>query len=1377
MELVAMDERQLSPMQFASFLLPALTVRALQAPTVRAEVYHTLVEAFVKRLWPDMWEAILGAFCRVHLQPAEFRTLMQVPGTLARWIREESGLQVVEFNPPRINNLSRLQEILDLEREESLEVLSRHSMPNVDYEENEVISNEEFRRGNRYTMDNAGAQVRIDPRLPVARRLAMEDVPPESHANTQDGGEPPAPAIAEVVEVAEINRRWPSNHMMAAYRTIDQLVEGCRTSGPTVLPAASHLLRNFNTELLELAPLDLTQVPDSPPLQFVSTELQQTIQEATYLNDDLYGTLLLQVLRPFVQTHLPLACWMIMHHLGVNTAREAVQIASVSSQLVRRIRELDLQVVSLKPPQPEVEIDQVLQLETEEGFRMVLVLQTEICQNESHECFFDAMRAWLASLYPHQRGEISQIYHVMPNFSETPYPSTMAGKDRPLRFRAEISFNYQEFLAIDSEVSPLRAQWKELVARHTNGLKIIAHFEQSCSVVAYLPGVFPEHGLNEIKAMILAYPTLLAEGEGLHIDWDSIPWMDGQETVWIRIAKVVVHQNSVQMSLECFRILLSGIRSWLSVPFWLLSCTPHSFKITFEATFMRQLRVKLLQEVLSQVWADPHEVHISERIAGHPLQPWQLSFTVAEYILSKSDEPGEELFDRSIFTQIVMGPKKGEISFVVTPGMMKVAWDQRYWLDRVIMGSYPTVTTPIQWTSDSPSMIPPEAGDGPPTPIPTHGFETKLDDQDQDSVETEEAYSVATSLKAPPDVIRQAEAGGDRVSPTAEAGDEINTPQLHDLTPTRELVIALLHEIRDLKIYNQKREEELACVMKELMSKQEVTTQSLTSLGNEITVLTNGAASPDNVSGLTGSSQTTFTRAIILAINEAIKAAYSPGGIVSSQCEEDANMTNEQFALMIRENVLDGIFPEIQDTIITSIRDQTEAMTRLIAHPGRFQAGEIAKVVKEHLAPSMNAMSEGLLRLATTVELALNAPAHSTMGSIAHDVSPTYELLKDTRNAIRLLGGRMASGLDYMQKVGFEIMEFLSRERRIGASHEMAVRKYLKSIKVVTELVQVAVETEDPGESHSFTNAILRCMSLVKSAQAEFENYFSGHTNPTPPLADSVQDGSGTPLSPSNTFYNPGQNIYGNLHEEKGVDQTLSEAMEHYDGQHRLHEESSGNNSNQNPTEEDPVASRKDPPEQIYPSLMMRAECAPVTSNSPTEEQLVVVATMASQGQIVIAEPVAEEDDEEEQLEVAKALSLSEFHSDERKPAAAQQKQNTSNEITPVKESTELTQAQVEQLGADPLQAYTANAKDSQDDAILNLLAETDSEDGSKSVSIYCRASNMRDVSNLSFPTGIGQDPEESGGEESATVTDKMSPRRTRSRSKRDSTSDPVWEE
>jgi hypothetical protein len=127
---------------------------------------------------------------------------------------------------------------------------------------------------------------------------------------------------------------------------------------------------------------------------------------------------------------------------------------------------------------------------------------------------------------------------------------------------------------------------------------------------------------------------------------------------------------------------------------------------------------------------------------------------------------------------------------------------------------------------------------------------------------------------------------------------------------------------------------------------------------------------------------------------------------------------------------------------------------------------------------------------------------------------------------------------------------------------------------------------------------------------------------------------------------------------------------------------------------------------------------------------------MASQGEIIIAEPFTEsnnEDDEDEQIEVAKALSLSEYQADERKPDAAEQPQqnNASNEITPVKESTGLNESQVEQLGADPDQAYTARTNNYHSEAVVNPLAETDSKDGSKSVCIYCRASNMRDVSNL----------------------------------------------
>jgi hypothetical protein len=341
---------------------------------------------------------------------------------------------------------------------------------------------------------------------------------------------------------------------------------------------------------------------------------------------------------------------------------------------------------------------------------------------------------------------------VLPNFSEIAYPCVGIGPDRPLRFRVEISFDYQDFLGICPESSPLRTQWKEMVARYTNGLKILAHFDHTSSVVAYLPGLCPDHGLSEIKGQILSYPTLLASGEGLHIDWDATPWKDGSEAVWLRIAKVVVHQESFQN--------VSRVLSDTTICYKELVIRPVPAAELHSPFFQNNIRGHIHDEVMREVitcgpvpvWADPHDVHISEHIAGQPLLPWQLSLTVAEFILSKSEDPEDELFDRAIFTQIMMGPKKGEISFVVAPGRMQVAWEHRHWVDRLLTGSFPTLTSPIRWTSYTP---PSGQASGEqevaPTPIPAHGFvDNQSDDQDNDSIEAEDQFSAETVLKAPP---------------------------------------------------------------------------------------------------------------------------------------------------------------------------------------------------------------------------------------------------------------------------------------------------------------------------------------------------------------------------------------------------------------------------------------------------------------------------------------------------------------------------------------------------------------------------------------------------------------------------------------------------
>lgn len=132
--IVVMDEFKLSPMKYAHLMLPTITVRSLNAPTVRPSTYHALFEAYAKRFYPDFWLEIVRAILSQHMTPAIFMRLAQTEGGFARWLRDESGVAVYQFNPPRINNLSRLQEQLDLVREEALDTMSRSSLPNLDYQ-------------------------------------------------------------------------------------------------------------------------------------------------------------------------------------------------------------------------------------------------------------------------------------------------------------------------------------------------------------------------------------------------------------------------------------------------------------------------------------------------------------------------------------------------------------------------------------------------------------------------------------------------------------------------------------------------------------------------------------------------------------------------------------------------------------------------------------------------------------------------------------------------------------------------------------------------------------------------------------------------------------------------------------------------------------------------------------------------------------------------------------------------------------------------------------------------------------------------------------------------------------------------------------------
>jgi hypothetical protein len=80
----------------------------------------------------------------------------------------------------------------------------------------------------------------------------------------------------------------------------------------------------------------------------------------------------------------------------------------------------------------------------------------------------------------------------------------------------------------------------------------------------------------------------------------------------------------------------------------------------------------------------------------------------------------------------------------------------------------------------------------------------------------------------------------------------------------------------------------------------------------------------------------------------------------------------------------------------------------------------------------------------------------------------------------------------------------------------------------------------------------------------------------------------------------------------------------------------------------------KDPPEEIP----FNAECVVVAQVPDSVQAAVQLVTLIDKGQVTVAQPMLEEQEEEdeaklaEEIEMAKALSISELELDERKPAS-----------------------------------------------------------------------------------------------------------------------------
>jgi hypothetical protein len=169
---------------------------------------------------------------------------------------------------------------------------------------------------------------------------------------------------------------------------------------------------------------------------------------------------------------------------------------------------------------------------------------------------------------------------------------------------------------------------------------------------------------------------------------------------------------------------------------------------------------------------------------------------------------------------------------------------------------------------------------------------------------------------------------------------------------------------------------------KDFSVKQDTTTASLTTIGVEIMELkSSSSSSPDNISGLTGSTALSpaMREQIVQTVNEALIAAFSPGGVVAERCKDDTDTSMTEFG----NALVSMLIPEINSTIVASLRDGCTALVKMLRSPEIMQAGEVAAIVKRELSPQMAAITTGLSRMATAVEISIGSPQGAVLGDAA----------------------------------------------------------------------------------------------------------------------------------------------------------------------------------------------------------------------------------------------------------------------------------------------------------------------------------------------------------------------------------------------------------
>jgi hypothetical protein len=712
-----------------------------------------------------------------------------------------------------------------------------------------------------------------------------------------------------------------------------------------------------------------------------------------------------------------------------------------------------------------------------DGMDYTSLLQVTIQPDRNIDGFIEEFNTLKNAFSPEQRLQLGEIKQVMPNLTEQPVND--GGETKVLRVRVESSFSLNAFMGFTTDESTLREEWFKFIAKWTYDFKIIASRPVHFKPIALFPGVLPEHGIDEIKEVILEMGSVRESPQQIAMDWTkecSCQTMDAAITVLFTetessLMKII---TETPLSLSYGRVQGIGI---------------HEIGSSFHAEVLSRHNSRMAFQQILEIRNVPSWSSIDTTMhpPTAPNREDHSDLTIAQYF--KRFQPDGTIgdYDTSVFQDVTVGNVPTAIVMTTSQeslGAVESKMEEICMLFQETIGPVTDISIRL-WPEVDMTLLNQEAPEN-----STQGDNVPVEQHQDDAPPMEDEEQRET---APADSQIQ----GNEVNNLGSENPQTSVRE--DLQEIKQ------HLLRLTKAVESKESLTAPLTTITASSNGEVSPMSTASLADALYMALERAYRENGFLTAAESSKNeanqTSSASLADAMYVALERAHKEEGFLyhSARADSEAMVQVLKDALdcttpvvqeSVRESIEEGSV-HLQQTVQESIQDTTTALLRMITNPSKEHAGEIAMITKDHLAPYFETMTKAMTRIATVAEISSHSPENAAMGDAQSGIASAYTLLQDIKQTMRLILFQISRGQDVLNRAVLDVETSLAREQRKDTENRIKIQHHSRRmLQIKNSMLQNVKASPEAERLKPMADLIEESLGLQLSFQEQVDKMF-----------------------------------------------------------------------------------------------------------------------------------------------------------------------------------------------------------------------------------------------------------------------------------------------